>query len=76
MESLAVNAIIGFWLILFGAMAVFPFVLDSKPARTTPLEVEEDRIISIQPVAMPQSPRAPLAPLTIPSPELDQREAA
>ena len=57
MDSLIVNAIIGFWLVLFGAMAIVPFVLESKPARQTP--IEDDVIISIQPVAMMERARHP-----------------
>ncbi len=36
METLAINVLIGFWLVLFAAMAIFPFVLESKEARRTP----------------------------------------
>lgn len=74
MESLIVNAIIGFWLVLFGAMAIVPFVLESKPARQTP--IEDDVIISIQPVAMPQTSRQPVTSISIPIQEPDRREAA
>ncbi len=74
METLIVNAIIGFWLVLFGAMAVVPFLLEGKPARQTPLE--DDQIISIQPVATTATPRRPLTPLAISTPESDRREAA
>ncbi len=74
MESLIVNAIIGFWLVLFGAMAVVPFIIESKPARQTP--IEDDVIISIQPVAMPQTSQQPVTPISIPTQEPDRREAA
>lgn len=74
MESLVVNAIIGFWLVLFGAMAIVPFMIESKPARQTP--VEEDVIISIQPVAMPHTPHQPASPISIPTHAPDRREAA
>ncbi len=74
MESLVINAIIGFWLVLFGAMAIAPFMIESKPARQTP--IEDDVIISIQPVAMPHTLRQPLAPTPITMPEQDRREAA
>lgn len=74
MESLIVNAIIGFWLVLFGAMAIVPFMLESKPARQTP--IEDDVIISIQPVAMPQSSRKPVTRISIPTQEPGRREAA
>ncbi|MBA3379477.1 MAG: hypothetical protein H0T93_11400 [Chloroflexia bacterium] len=74
MDSLIVNAIIGFWLVLFGAMAIVPFVLESKPARQTP--IEDDVIISIQPVAMPHTSQHYLTPTPISMPEPDRREAA
>ncbi len=51
MESLLVNTIIGFWLVAFGAMALFPLLIDLRKdstARETPVE---DQIISIQPVS-------------------------
>ncbi len=74
MESLAINLIIGIWLVLFGAMAIVPFVIESKPARQRP--VEEDVIISIQPVAMEPASRRPVTPISIPSQAPDRREAA
>lgn len=74
MESLAINLIIGFWVVLFGAMAIVPFMIEAKPARHQP--IEDDVIISIQPVAMPQTSRHPLTPISIPAQALDRREAA
>jgi len=74
METVIVNAIIGFWLLLFGAMAVVPFLLEGKPVHQTP--VEDDQIISIQPVAPSGTPRRPLTPLSISTPDTDRREAA
>jgi hypothetical protein len=74
MESIIVNTIIGFWLVLFGAMAVVPFLLESRPARETP--VQDDVVISIQPVAMPQTPPQAITPLSIPVAAPDRREAA
>ena len=76
MEAVVINAIIGFWLVLFGAMAIFPFVIESKPSRRTPIEIADDQIISIQPVAMPQSTRHAPTPLAIPTATPDHREAA
>lgn len=74
MESLVINVIIGFWLVLFGAMAIVPFVIESKPAHQTP--IQDDVIISIQPVAMPHTSRQPLAPTPITVPQPNRREAA
>lgn len=73
MESLIVNTIVGFWFVLFGAMAIVPFMLESKSARQTP--IEDDVIISIQPVAPANTRRTP-TPISIPSREPDGREAA
>lgn len=76
MESLVVNVIVGFWLVLFGAMAVFPLLLSGKPARQATLE--DDVVISIQPVAeTPAAPR-PLTSISIIAPRSnpDRREAA
>ena len=76
METVVVNAIIGFWLVLFGVMAIFPFVVEGKPARRTPLDLADDQIISIKPVADAPSVRQPLAPIAMPTPDPDHREAA
>lgn len=52
MESLLVNTIIGFWLVAFGAMALFPLVIDLRSDSTAQETLEEDQVISIQPVAI------------------------
>jgi hypothetical protein len=75
MESLLVNVIIGFWLVLFGAMAIFPFVMETRATRRTPVELTEDQIISIQPVA-PASNLRPITSITSPSATGDHRQAA
>lgn len=72
MESLLVNTIIGIWLIAFGAMALFPLVVDMRPGTTTRDTPVEDQVISIQPVAirhqitpiepLPEQPFAAAAP--------------
>jgi hypothetical protein len=51
METLAINGLIGVVCLLFAAMAVFPMLVESKPARKTPILLEDDQVISIQPVA-------------------------
>jgi len=58
MTSLLVNVIVAFWILLFGAMALVPFMLDGKPqARSTESTTSasaptraDDRVISIRPV--------------------------
>ncbi len=62
MESLLVNAIIGFWLIAFGAMALFPLLLDMRSATPSAQAPEEDQVISIQPVGIGRH-TAPIEPL-------------
>ncbi len=52
MESLLINAIIGFWLIAFGAMAIFPLLTDLRSEATPQQAPVEDQIISIEPVAI------------------------
>ena len=76
MDSLVINTIIGFWLVLFGAMAILPFMLEGKTARRTPIDVQDDVVISIQPVRTPHTTVHPITPLVMPTPEPDQREAA
>lgn len=63
MESLLVNAIIGFWLLAFGAMALFPLLLDVRSATPSAQAPEEDQVISIQPVGIGRNwpPIEPLA---------------
>ena len=77
MESVVVNSIIGFWLVFFGVMAVFPFLVEGKVSRRSPLDLVDDQIISIQPVADFHTPRRAPAPLiSIPGQGPDRREAA
>lgn len=52
MESLLINAIIGFWLLAFGAMAIFPLLIDLRSGATPAQAPAEDQIISIEPVAV------------------------
>lgn len=51
MESLLINAIIGFWLVAFGAMALFPLLIDLRSEAAPHHAPAEDQVISIQPVA-------------------------
>jgi hypothetical protein len=76
METLVVNAIIGLFLALFGAMAIVPFLIEGNSTRTTPLALEDDQIISIKPVADSQVGRYPVTPIAMPATKPDHREAA
>ena len=74
MESLMLNALVGFVTILFGAMAIFPMLIDRNPASTR-VEVTEDQILSIQPVA-PASNLRHLPGASAPAASPSQRHAA
>jgi small neutral amino acid transporter SnatA (MarC family) len=77
MSSLIVNIILGFWLVLFGVMALFPLLMGgqkSHQSTTTNPSHNEDRVISILPVATPMNrPRTliPGQPLDAPQHEDD-----
>lgn len=83
MESLLINIIIGFWLVAFGAMAIFPFIIESgaaaRPSRSRvqpdAQQAMEDQILSIQPVAMADRTRGPIGEAAV-APEPAQRQAA
>ncbi len=68
MESLLINIIVGFWLVAFGAMAIFPFIIESgaasrsaRPrAQARAQRPVDDQILSIQPVAMGERARGPI----------------
>jgi hypothetical protein len=63
MENIIVNSLIGFVTLIFAVLALAPALLSSD-SRQTPIQVEEDHIISIEhvpfdrPAARPFSPRA------------------
>lgn len=55
MSSLVIDLIIGFWVLLFGAMALFPLMLDGKSTHHSSTAHMEDRVISIRPIAARES---------------------
>ncbi len=63
METILINGLIGVVSLLFAAMAVFPMLVESKPARKTPVMLDDDQIISIQPVATNRPAILPVAPI-------------
>ena len=72
MISLLVNAIVAFWIILFGAMAIMPFMLDGKPRdrsteSATSAAATDDRVISIRPVGLVRSQPGTEAPGQVPA---------
>lgn len=72
MSSLVVNFIIGFWLILFGALALFPLMLSDKHASRASFASKEDRVISIRP-ALADRPRILPQPTSITA-DRDERD--
>lgn len=76
MEMLLVNLAVGLFLLLFSAMAIAPFLIEGKPARQAPLE--DDIVISVQPVASSPATAQPLPTISVlaPSSQPARREAA
>ena len=83
MESLFINIIVGFWLVAFGAMAIFPFIIETGAAtRTSRPQAQprvqrptDDQVLSFQPVALVDRGRGPIVePGTAPDPA--HRQAA
>lgn len=60
MESLVINGLIGIVTFIFAVLAIGPALLASDN-RQTPIEVEEDRIVSIEPIPDRERPIAPIA---------------
>jgi len=84
MSTILVDLLVGFMLVLFGAMAIGPLLISSRPASQPTSSPAEDRVISVSPVPMIERLR-PLAekqphPLGghLPAPSHDQhrRDAA
>lgn len=72
MEAIIVNSIIGTVTLLFAALAFGPVLLGSD-TRQSPIQIEEDLIISIEPVRFDRSASRPYALTDVPTHE---REAA
>jgi hypothetical protein len=75
MESLFVNSIIGIVVFIFAVMAIGPALLASD-TRQTPIQVEEDRIISIEPARFDRPATRPFAPRAVNDDAPHHREAA
>jgi hypothetical protein len=73
MESLLVNTIIGIWLVAFGAMALFPLLIDIRSTSTRQEAPVDDQIISIQPVAFRHQVTPIEQPLAADAPEAPGR---
>lgn len=65
MTTLLIDALLVFWLLLFGGIALLPVLTGSTSARRQPEQPVEDRVISIapaRPVTRPHGQRTPLPP--------------
>ena len=65
MTTLLIDALLVFWLLLFGGIALLPVLTGSTSARQQPSEPVEDRVISIAPARVtrrPEGQRTPLVP--------------
>lgn len=75
MESILINSIIGIVVFIFAVMAIGP-ALFASDHRQTPIQVEEDRIISIEPVRFDRTATRPFAPRAVNDDAPRHREAA
>lgn len=78
MSVILINSLAGFMLILFGAMAIAPFLISSRSTSAPVTSTAEDRVISISPAPMiervrPQTGNQPV-PLGDGSPRDDSSE--
>ncbi|HYH13020.1 MAG TPA: hypothetical protein VD789_11745 [Thermomicrobiales bacterium] len=66
MTTLFIDLILVFWLLLFGGMALLPFITGSTSSRRQSSRPAEDRVISIAPARPVSAPtpgrRTPLVP--------------
>lgn len=66
MTTLFIDLILVFWLLLFGGMALLPFITGTSGSRQRPSRQPEDRVISIAPARPVSAPtpgrRTPLVP--------------
>lgn len=66
MTTFWIDLLLGFWLLLFGGMAILPILTGGASSRRQQAEPAEDRVISIAPArsapATPTGARLPLPP--------------
>ena len=66
MTTILIDIILGFWLLLFGGLALLPFITGATAKRDRPSLPVEDRVISITPARPGPTPgpgrRAPHRP--------------
>jgi hypothetical protein len=75
MESIIVNGLIGIVTFVFAVLALGPALLASDN-RKTPVQFEEDRIISIDPIPFDRPGPRSVAPRAVADDAPFQREAA
>jgi len=75
MESIIVNSLIGIVTFIFAVLAFGPALLSSDN-RQTPIKIDEDRIISIEPVPFDRPATRPFAPRAVIDDAPQHREAA
>ncbi len=75
MESIVINGLIGIVTFIFAVLALGPALLSSD-SRQTPIKVEEDRIISIEPVPFDRPAPRSVTPRAVPDDAPFHREAA
>lgn len=75
MESIVINGLIGIVTFIFAVLAFGPALLASDNRQTT-IQVEEDRIISIEPVPFDRPAPRSVTPRAVPDDAPFQREAA
>lgn len=56
MTTIFIDLIIGFWLLVFGAMALLPIITGTTSSKQRHERTEEDRVISIAPVRPSATP--------------------
>jgi hypothetical protein len=76
MESIVINGLIGIVVFIFAVLAIGPALFASDNNRQTPIQTEEDRIISIEPVRFDRPAPRSISPRTIPGDAPLHREAA
>ncbi len=73
MTTILIDLVLGFWLLLFGGLAVLPML--TKGSRQQASHPAEDRVISIAPARPMPRPSSRQAP-PLPGHDHDQRPAA
>ena len=56
MTTIFIDLIVGFWLIVFGAMALLPVITGTTSTRQRHERADEDRVISIAPARPSAAP--------------------